>query len=309
MNTSSSENSYQADYSRLVKFAAKAATLAALLLILTKAAAWMVSGSASLLASLTDSLMDATASGLNLLALTYALRPADDEHRFGHGKMESLAALVQSTFITGSAILLIFHGIDRVLHPTPIKALGWAIGVTLFAIAVTGLLLLVQRHVIHKTGSTAIKADSLHYRSDLLLNSGILLALLLSQFGFTSADALFAIGIAVYMIWSARAIGLEAVSSLLDQALPEEEVAQIEQIATAHPKVHGIHELRTRRSGATTFIQLHLELDDEMRLVDAHAIADQIEANIAAEFAGADIIIHQDPLSAMPSAQPAVGVH
>jgi ferrous-iron efflux pump FieF len=290
-------------YSKLVKRAALAATVTATLLIITKLIAWLGSGSASLLASLTDSLMDVAASLLNLLALRYATQPADDEHRFGHGKMESLAALAQSMFIAGSSMLLILHGIDRLAHPAPLNQVGMAVIVMIFSTVMTALLLMFQRYVIQQTNSLAIKADSLHYRSDLLMNLAVLSALGLSAWGIPLADALLAIAIGLYMAWSAKGIAQDAVQHLLDRELPEAEKAQIKQLAEQHPQVHGIHDLRTRQAGGTRFVQLHLELADDLRLVEAHKIADDIEDALHQALGDCDVIIHQDPVSIVKAAR------
>ena len=285
-------------YGRTVRRAAIVASATAILLIFLKLLAYLASGSTSLLASLVDSLMDAAASGINLFALRFATQPADDHHRFGHGKMESLAALGQSLFISGSALLLAIEGVNRLLNPAPVTALPWAIGVMLFSMVATLALLAYQRQVIKQTGSLAIQADALHYRSDLLLNGGILLALGLSYAGWLRADALFALLIAGYMLWSARHIAVDAAQVLLDRALPDEELQQIRQIARNYPGVIGLHALRTRQSGPTRFIQLHLELPDQLTLKEAHTIADGVEAQLLAAFPGADVLIHQDPQSA-----------
>lgn len=291
MNTSPSQ------YQQYVRRAATAATATACLLITLKLVAYLASGSTSVLAALVDSLMDAAASLLNLLALRFATQPADDQHRFGHGKMESLAALGQSLFITGSALLLAIEGMSRVVNPAPVTALPWAIGVMLFSMVATLALLTYQRHVVKQTGSLAIKADSLHYRSDLLLNGAILLALFLSGLGISRADPILAMLIAGYMLWSARHIAMDAAHALLDRALPDEDVAQIHALVLAEAGVLGMHDLRTRQSGPTRFIQLHLELDDQLLLVDAHAIADRVEKKLRDAFGGADVLIHQDPRS------------
>ena len=285
-------------YQQYVRRAATAATATACLLITLKLVAYLASGSTSVLAALVDSLMDAAASLLNLLALRFATQPADDQHRFGHGKMESLAALGQSLFITGSALLLAIEGMSRVVNPAPVTALPWVIGVMLFSMVATLALLTYQRHVVKQTGSLAIKADSLHYRSDLLLNGAILLALFLSGLGISRADPVLAMLIAGYMLWSARHIAMDAAHALLDRALPDEDVAQIHALVLAEAGVLGMHDLRTRQSGPTRFIQLHLELDDQLLLVDAHAIADRVEKKLRDAFGGADVLIHQDPQSA-----------
>lgn len=162
------------EYKKLVTTAAWAATIVASLLLVVKIMAWWKTGSVSLLASLIDSLLDIAASTVNLLVLRYALQPADSEHTFGHGKAESLAALAQAMFISGSAFFLILNGVDRFFRPEALKQPEMGIYVSLFAIAVTFVLVQFQKYVVAKTGSQAIAADSLHYQSDLYMNMAIL---------------------------------------------------------------------------------------------------------------------------------------
>lgn len=288
------------EYGHWVKLAALCSTSVATLLLLVKIVAWWKTGAVSLLASVVDSLLDIAASLTNLLVIRYSLQPADEEHRFGHGKAESLAALAQSMFISGSAFFLLLQGGERLINPQPMTDPGLGMGVTVFALLVTLALLAFQRQVVRRTGSQAIKADMLHYQSDLLMNGAILLAIGLSWWGIGMADALFAVGIGCYILISAVVMGYHAVQSLLDQALPEEERAQILERVRSTPGVRGVHQLRTRRAGHTRFIQLHLELDDNLPLVDAHRIADGVEHDLMALFPGADVIIHQDPVSAVP---------
>lgn len=282
---------------RLLKISTYASVGVALLLVGAKGGAWITTGSVSVLASLIDSLMDTAASLINLLAVRYALAPADAEHRFGHGKAESMAGMAQATFIAGSAIFLLLQAIDRLIHPVPLNDIGSGIGVMVFAMACTALLVGVQRYVIRRTQSTAIRADSLHFVTDFLSNGATLLALVLVSAGWASADPWLAIMIAIYILYSARTIGVEAFHLLMDRELPDQQRSQIEQIARSHADVRGVHDLRTRQSGQTVMIQLHIELDDDMPLRQAHAISDQIEIAIGEAFAGADIIIHQDPVS------------
>ena len=288
------------EYGHWVKLAALCSTSVATLLLLVKIVAWWKTGAVSLLASVVDSLLDIAASLTNLLVIRYSLQPADEEHRFGHGKAESLAALAQSMFISGSAFFLLLQGGERLINPQPMTDPGLGMGVTVFALLVTLALLVFQRQVVRRTGSQAIKADMLHYQSDLLMNGAILLAIGLSWWGIGMADALFAVGIGCYILISAVVMGYHAVQSLLDQALPEEERAQILERVRSTPGVRGVHQLRPRRAGPTRFIQLHLELDDNLPLVDAHRIADGVEHDLMALFPGADVIIHQDPVSAVP---------
>lgn len=289
-------------YERLVTGAAKAAMVAAGLMIVTKLLAWFYTDSASMLASLTDSLLDISASFINLMAIRYALVPADKEHSFGHGKAESLAGLAQSAFISASAIFLMITGISRLLNTQTVSHAGLGIGVILFSILVTLLLVLYQGYVIKKTQSLAIRADQLHYRSDILLNVGVLLAIGLAWQGFHWADGLFALLIGGYILKGALKIGYDAVQMLLDHQLPDDEQRRIIEVCLGVAGVHGLHDLRTRQSGATRFIQLHLELEDHLPLVEAHQIALQVEWQLARLFASTDIIIHMDPLSVLPSA-------
>jgi ferrous-iron efflux pump FieF len=282
-------------HARLMRLASAAALSIALGLALAKAIAWWMSGSVSLLAGLTDSLLDSAASLLNLLAVHYALRPADDDHRYGHGKAEALAGLGQSLFIGISALLVGVQGINRLLHPEPLGAPGLGILVMLLSLALTGALLLFQQHVVKVTGSTAIRADSLHYRSDLLLNSSILLALVLANFGWHQLDPLFGIAIAFYILWSAWSIAREAVAVLMDTELSVEITERMHLLACSVPDVLGAHDLRTRISGTRWFLQLHAELPDHMPLSQVHLICDQIENAIHAEFPQTEVLVHPDP--------------
>ena len=286
-----------ASYSRWVTLAGLASTATAAILILAKLIAWLLTGSSSLLASLTDSLMDISASLINLFALRYSLTPADHDHSFGHGKAESLASLAQAAFITGSALVLVMNGISRLINPEPLKNLDIGLWVTVGSLALTLVLVAFQSLVVQKTQSQAIRADRLHYQSDVLFNIGVLLALGCSWYGWLWADGLFAILLGLFILKGALEIGYEAVQTLLDRQLPEGERAQIVELVKSVPGVHGIHDLRTRQAGPLRFIQLHLELDDTLPLMRAHDLADQAEALILEQYPGADVIIHMDPIS------------
>ena len=291
------------DYARLVSWAALAATLVATLLLIIKIFAWWYTGSVSILAALVDSLVDIAASLTNLFVVRYSLQPADEEHTFGHGKAESLAALAQSMFISGSALFLFLTGIQHLIQPEPMRAPLVGIVVTMAALVTTLMLVTFQRWVVRKTRSQAVRADMLHYQSDVMMNTAILVALALSWYGLHRADALFALGIGVWILYSALRMGYEAVQSLLDRALPDDERQAIVDIIAAWPGVRGAHDLRTRQSGPTRFIQLHLEMEDNLPLVQAHLIAEQVEQAILFRFPGSDVIIHQDPCSVVPRFQ------
>ena len=287
-------------YARLVKAAALSATVLASILLIIKIFAWWHTGSVSLLAALVDSLVDLAASLTNLFVVRYSLQPADEEHTFGHGKAESLAALAQSMFISGSALFLFLTGFQHLASPEPLQDPGLGIWVTLIALFSTLILVTFQRWVVRKTQSQAIRADMLHYQSDVMMNGAILIALALSWYGFHWADALFALGIGVYILYSALRMGYEAVQALLDRALPDNERQQIIDIVMSWPGVIGAHDLRTRQSGPTRFIQLHLEMEDMMPLMEAHILAEQVERALLHRFPGADVLIHQDPCSVVP---------
>lgn len=284
-------------YSTQVKRAAIFAILTALLLIIVKGFAWWQTGSVSILASITDSMLDLFASFINMLILRFALMPADRNHSFGHGKAESLAMLAQSAFISGSAVFLLLQSIHRLNAPQVLTNTHIGIGVTLFSIVITLILVWYQRRVIAQTDSPAIKADRLHYQTDLLMNITILISLTLTLWDMMWADAVFAIFIALYILLSAAKMFVDAVQLLLDIALPEQEVMQIEEIVLSDSRVLGFHDLRTRRSGSVRFIQLHLELDDHLSFLEAHHITDSLERRLRQAFPLVDIVIHHEPTS------------
>lgn len=285
-----------AEHQRLLRLATRASLTVASILVLAKAIAWWLSGSVSLLAGLTDSALDAVASFLNLLAVHYALRPADDDHRFGHGKAEALAGMAQALFIAVSAVLIGFQAVERLQTPQPLGDTGAGIAVMLLSLVLTVALLAFQRKVIRITGSTAVRADSLHYRSDLLLNGSILLALLLAGFGWPQLDALFGLGIALYILWSALQIARESTSILMDQELPADIGERMPELALAIPGVKGVHDLRTRVSGSHWFVQLHLELPGALPLHDAHALCVKASEAIRERYPRADVMVHADPV-------------
>jgi ferrous-iron efflux pump FieF len=277
--------------------ASYASVSVALLLIALKCWAWLVSGSASMLGSLIDSVMDSMASLVSMLAVRYSLRPADADHGFGHGKAEPLAALAQSAFIFGSALLLLLYCVERLLRveEEPMTHTGIALLVCVVAIVCTLGLVALQSHAIRLTGSAAIRADRLHYHADLLMNVVVIVSLLCARLGYGRVDIVMGVLIALLIGSGAVQIGREALNLLMDKALPDEVVARIRSVALSIPGVLGLHDLRTRRSGLRYCIQCHVEIADHTTLLEAHAIADAVEERLEAEFPGADVIIHQDP--------------
>jgi len=285
-----------AEHQRLLRLATRASLAVASILVVSKALAWWLSGSVSLLAGLTDSALDAVASFLNLLAVHYALRPADDNHRFGHGKAEALAGMAQALFIGVSAVLIGVQAVERLQTPQPLGDTGVGIAVMLLSLALTVALLALQHKVIRLTGSTAVRADSLHYRSDLLLNGSILLALLLTQFGWSQLDALFGLGIAFYILWSALQIARESTAILMDKELPGDVGEEMSALVLAIPGVKGVHDVRTRVSGNQWFVQLHLELPGELALHEAHSLCVAASEVIRQRYPQADVMVHADPV-------------
>ncbi len=289
------EQHVNASHARLMRLATYASASVALILIVAKLIAWMMTDSITLLATLIDSCLDAAASLITLFAVRHALQPADKEHRFGHGKAEALAGLGQSMFIAGSSIFLLLESIHRLFHPQALEVLDAGIIVMAVSIVLTLLLITFQQYVVRQTGSTAIAADSIHYKTDLLVNIAVVIALLLAMYGWAGFDPIFALGIAFYILHSAWEIARDAIDQLMDKELSSEAREDIKRLALSHPEVKGIHDLRTRKAGLTYFIQFHLELDGQLSLMQAHTIADEVEAIIKEKWTDAEVIIHEDP--------------
>ena len=268
----------------------------AAILICAKLGAWLFTDSVSLLSSLVDSLLDAAASLVNLFAVRSALQPADREHRFGHGKAESLAGLGQAAFIAGSGVFLLLESVERLIKPSAVERGLIGIGVMAFSILLTLVLVGFQIYVVKRTNSIAISADSLHYRIDILVNLAVIVSLFLASIlGWALADPLFAILIVAYMGLGAYKILRRSLNDLMDTEFSEADRARIREIVLAHPEVRDIHDMRTRSSGPDAFIQLHIEMDRELTLMAAHEISDQVMYSVERAFPNAQVLIHQDP--------------
>ncbi|MGB0361039.1 MAG: cation diffusion facilitator family transporter, partial [Endozoicomonas sp.] len=284
------------EINRLLKMATYASATTASVLIIAKLTAWFMTGSLSLLATLLDSTVDVLASLITLFAIRVAIRPADANHHFGHGKAEQLAVLAQSAFITGSAIVLILNSLDRIAGDTiALKNEGSGIWVMVFSMIATLILLLFQRYVIKRTGSAAIKSDSLHYSMDVLTNLAVIIALYGGSHGYDKLDNILAFFIGVYMIFSVKKIAWEAIQQLMDHALPPEDLEEIEKRALSVPGILGVHDVRTRVSGQKAFIQLHLDLEATIPLVMAHDLGAKAKDAVLHYIPDADVIIHLDP--------------
>jgi ferrous-iron efflux pump FieF len=283
----------------LMRAAGMASVGVATLLIAIKLYAFIATNSVSMLSSLFDSALDLGASLVNLFAIRTAVTPADAEHRFGHGKAEPLAGLVQVAFILGSSLLLLFEVGKHFFYREAVEQEGVGIVVMVISIGLTLVLILFQRHVIRETESMAVHADSAHYFTDFLANLAVIVSLLLTKvLGWWWIDPLFGLLVALFIAFSALSIGRAALDMLMDREMDDQDRDRIKLIIRSNTEVIDLHELRTRVAGQDRFIQFHLDLKPDITLKDAHRISDAVEASLLEAFPGAEIIIHQDPLGA-----------
>ena len=276
--------------------AALASVAVALFLFASKSFAAWQTGSVAMLASLADTGLDLLASLVTLYGVKLAGEPADYDHRFGHGKAEALAALFQVALITASAGGIAWRAIGALGSDVPTRDAEFGIGVSLLAIAATGVLLWYQRQVIRRTGSVAILADNVHYQSDVLLNAAVIAALVLDQYlGWSGADPLLGIAIALWLAFGAFRASTNAIDQLMDKEWPENQRAAFLDVAARQPGLRGIHDFRTRRSGAQDFAQFHMEVDAQLTMARAHDLVEAVEANLRRAFPKVEVLIHLDP--------------
>lgn len=268
----------------------------AVLLIALKAFAVGASGSVAVLASLTDSALDLVASLAVFFAVRWAAAPADEDHRYGHGKAEALAALVQAGLIFASAVFVGWEAIQRIFDPRPVVSGGWATAVMIVSIAVTAGLVWMQTKAMKTTGSLAVAGDRAHYAADLGANLVVLIGVISGAFLHAPGlDAAAGLIVAVWLFWGALGLLKDAADPLLDRAAPEADRASVVRAVLADPRVSGVHQLRTRLSGQVMMVQMHVDLDPTLTLEAAHAIVVEAEHRILALYPGADILIHADP--------------
>lgn len=277
------------------KAALASVSVAFFLMALKSYAAW-ATHSVAMLGSLADSGLDLIASLVTLYGVRLAAEPADWNHRFGHGKAEAIAALFQVVLITVSAIGIAVRAFDRLINGAATGNAEYGIGVSIVAIGITLLLVTYQRWVIASTQSVAINADNVHYQSDLMLNGSVIAALVIDQYlGWHGADALFGIGIAIWLAWGAYRASNNAIGQLMDREWPEARRQHFLRVASQHPELKGIHDLRTRTSGMQDFVQFHVWVAPTMTVLEAHRVMDEIEAKLEREFPGVEVLIHPDP--------------
>jgi len=280
----------------IIRLASYASVIVAGFLIMVKFFAWWETHSVSLQASLIDSLLDALASLINMFGIYHALKPADAEHRFGHGKAESLAALGQALFIAGSSFWLLHEAYNRLFMHQPIESTKLGILVMVLAILVTLCLVSYQQYVIKKTQSAAIKADMLHYKSDLLINGAVIFSLIsVDFFHIEQIDSILGLLIGLYILWTAWKIITQAFNVLMDRELDDEERDKILSIIKSHPEVIGVRDLRTRSSGLHQFFQLNLLMRSDLSLEEANIIADEIEKNVTEIYPKSQVMIRLLP--------------
>lgn len=285
-----------ADRTALTRSAALASIVMALFLGALKGWAVWKTSSTAMLGSLADTALDFVASLATLVGVWVAAQPADEDHRFGHGKAEALAAMFQVILIVLSAGAIAFRAVLRLAEGGRTQAAEEGIAISVVAILATFALLAWQRHVIRETGSVAIRTDSVHYQSDLLLNLAVIAALAIDQYlGVAEADPLLGLGIAAWLLWGAWRASAEAVEQLMDREWPEEKRLRFVECAARHPELSKLHDLRTRTSGNRDFAQFHVDLPPSMTVAEAHAVIERVEQDLCREFPELELLIHIDP--------------
>lgn len=295
-STLASRTAQGTDNTKLLKAATYASLAVALILVLSKAWAWRATDSVSILSSLADSALDVLASALTFWAVRFALSPADHEHRFGHGKSEGLAALLQAAIIMVSGMYVCYSAVTRFFAPQPVAQPSTGLFVMTLSIVLTLSLVAFQFYVSRRTGSVAIAADAAHYRSDVAVNLGVVGALLITAMtGWQLADPIVGFAVGLFILWTVVEIASRSLDILLDREIPENDRDEIAAIATGHPKIMGLHDMKTRFGGKHYIVQFHLELRPETTLWDTHEILDEVEGEIMTRYPGCEIIIHADP--------------
>ena len=282
---------------RLIMLASVGALVSAAILVLIKSYGYHVSGSAAMLASLIDSIIDVAVSFILFLAVRYSLKPADADHRHGHGKIEGIAALLQSAFMICAALFLAYEAYLKISDMTPVRDHHISIGISLIAIAMSIFVITLQKYTLSRAPSLLIQADKAHYKTDILLNISVIIALVMdAKTGMPWIDPVFALLVAGYFIWNAYFIGRSSLDMLMDRELPEQIREHILAIVAQYPEVYGMHDLRTRASGMAIHISFDVELNGDLSLSAGHDIVRRLEHGIIGHYPNAEILIHMDPL-------------
>ena len=281
---------------RLRKSAAFASISVAIILVALKSWASWRTGSTAMLGSVADSALDLVASCVTLFGVWYAAQPADREHRFGHGKAEAIAGIVQVVLIALSAFGILLRSVQQWVGGSAVAAPAEGIGVSVIAIVLTFALLGWQRYVLSRANSVAIRTDHVHYQSDLLLNLAVIAALVLETWaGLRGADPLFGLAIAAWLGWNAWGASQEAIDHLMDREWPDEKRRRFVELAARHKELDNLHDLRTRTAGNRDFVQFHVDLPAQMSVGEAHDIIERVEADLCAAFPDMELLIHIDP--------------
>lgn len=296
MEIKKTSNHQQGEHEKfLMKSAVMAATFSAILILIAKIYGYIITDSMTILAMLIDSMLDIFSSIVNFIALSLALSPPDNNHRFGKNKIEDLAVFAQSMFFFGLGFFMIFSAIRRWITVQPVVEVDTGIYVMMFSMTLTGILVLYQLYVVRKTKARIVQADSLHYTTDFVSNLGAIISLYLSE-RWNFIDPLFSLLIAFYIFYGSYKLAVSSWKNLIDHEFSEEDKKKIfDLLSKYNDKIHGIHELKTRQAGSKYFIQFHLELPGDISLHDAHEISDEIMYEIEKLFPSAEVIIHQDP--------------
>lgn len=277
-------------------WAGMASIITVVILIAIKIVMYFYSGSASVLASLMDSLLDVTVSVMTYFAISFSLKPADEDHRSGHGKIEGLAALFQAMLIALAGIGLLVTALERFFNPQPVTHHGLVIASMVVSIILSLVLVRIQTHMLKEAPSLAIEADRAHYTNDVIVNGGVIVVLLVLWLGGPLwVDPVFALMVAVYLGVTVKTIAGKGLDMLLDRELSDDVRSQIIYKVRAHHGVRDMHDLRTSQSGMRVFISFDIEVDGDMTLTAAHDISRQIEHDLLNDFPHAEIMIHIDP--------------
>jgi len=279
------------------RLASRVSLAVAMILVVVKLVAWIVTGSVALLSSAMDALVDTAASLATFFGVRYAERPPDHDHRFGHGKGEAVAGFTQATLLAGAALALAAQSAERLFFPEPIQLIGLGLGVILVSLAAATGLVIMQTIVVRRTGSTAIAADRAHYATYIAVNLAVLVALGVTWLtGWERTDPVFALAISAYMLWNSRGIALDALKQLLDHELSGGERQRISDTVLACPDVRGVHDLRTRHAGDRIFVEFHLEVDGHLTIDEGHTVGDAAEASVRRLFPSiVEVTAHLEP--------------